>query len=72
MDQLLIGRKDKADFPDFGLTNIEVKIDSGAYSCSIDCRSVKMIELNDKKQLEVVFLNDDRPEFTGEKFYFSK
>ena len=71
MDQLLIGRKDKADFPDFGLTNIEVKIDSGAYSCSIDCRSVKMIELNDKKQLEVVFLNDDRPEFTGEKYYFS-
>ena len=71
MDQLIIGRKDKADFPDFGLTNIQVKVDSGAYSCSIDCRSVKMIDVNGQKKLEVVFLNDDRSEFTGEKYFFS-
>lgn len=71
MDQQIIGRKDIADFPDFGLTNIQVKIDSGAYSCSIDCRSITMIEVNNQQQLEVVFLNDDRSEYTGDKYYFS-
>lgn len=70
MNRMLIGRIDKADFPDFGLQTIPVKIDSGAYSCSIDCRNVHLIEKDGIEQLEVIFLNDERPEFTGEKFYF--
>ena len=55
MTKKIIGRKDVADFPDFGLTAIQVKIDSGAYSCSIDCRNVHLIEKDGKQQLEVVF-----------------
>ncbi len=71
MTKKIIGRKDVADFPDFGLTAIQVKIDSGAYSCSIDCRNVHLIEKDGKKQLEVVFLNIDRPEFTEKVYYFA-
>jgi hypothetical protein len=70
MNKKIIGRKDIADFPDFGLQSIQVKIDSGAYSCSIDCRNVHLIEKAGKKLLEVVFLNSDRDEFTEEVFYF--
>lgn len=71
MSKKIIGRKDVADFPDFGLTAIQVKIDSGAYSCSIDCRNVHLIEKDGKQQLEVVFLNVDRPEFNEKVYYFA-
>ena len=71
MTKKIIGRKDVADFPDFGLTAIQVKIDSGAYSCSIDCRNVHLIEKDGKQQLEVVFLNVDRPEFNEKVYYFA-
>ena len=70
MEKIVIGRRDIADFPDFGLNNIEIKIDSGAYSCSIDCRSVELVEMNGQKQLKVIFLNNERPEFTGNVYYY--
>jgi hypothetical protein len=39
----LIGRKDKADFPLLDLYNIDVKIDTGAYSSSIHCHNIEII-----------------------------
>lgn len=72
MGQIIIGRKDRADLPDFGLSRIQVKIDTGAYSCSVDCRSAKLVEINGVQQLEVIFLNTDRPEYSGEKYYFTE
>ncbi len=35
-----IGRVDKVDFPELGLVNIEVKIDSGAYTSAIHCEKI--------------------------------
>lgn len=40
MEKLLIGRKEIADLPGFGLKQKVVKIDSGAYTSSIDVISV--------------------------------
>ena len=65
--QLIIGRQDKATFPDFKLNNINVKIDSGAYTSAIHCSK---ISLNVKNQLEVIFLDDEDPNYTGEIFTF--
>lgn len=70
MDQIIIGRKDRADLPDFGLNRIQVKIDTGAYSCSVDCRSAKLVEKDGVQQLEVIFLSNERDEFSGQKYYF--
>lgn len=72
MKQFVIGRKDKADLPDFKIENVLVKVDSGAYSSSIDCESVNLITINEEECLEVVFLNKNRSEYTGEKFIFKK
>jgi hypothetical protein len=33
----IIGRRDKADFPDLELTEVPIKIDTGAYTSSIHC-----------------------------------
>ena len=39
-----IGRSDKLDFPQFGLTDIPVKTDTGAYTSSIHCIYKEEIE----------------------------
>ena len=40
-NKILIGRKDKADFPELSLNDIDIKIDSGAYTSSIHCTNIK-------------------------------
>lgn len=40
----VIGRKDKASFPDLGLKNIPIKIDTGAYTSSIHCSNFQVVD----------------------------
>ncbi|MDH3214871.1 MAG: RimK/LysX family protein [Candidatus Krumholzibacteria bacterium] len=42
--KFIIGRKDKADFPLLGLSDVDVKIDTGAYTSSIHCRNISLID----------------------------
>ncbi|MDB0011696.1 RimK/LysX family protein [Crocinitomicaceae bacterium] len=69
-DKIIIGRKELASFPGLKIEELLVKIDSGAYSSSIDCSSIKEVILNGSKQLEVVFLHPNNKMYTGEKFLF--
>lgn len=62
MDKLIIGRQEKADLPTFGLTNKIVKIDSGAYTSSIDVVSAR----KENDTLFIVFEKD------GEEKEFKK
>lgn len=66
----IIGRKDIVTFPGFGLVNVPVKIDSGAYSSSMHCHSIGLIEVDGKEVLEVVFLDPATEGYTGKKFRF--
>lgn len=68
----IIGRKDKADFPSLEIKSLDVKIDSGAYSCSIHCDQIEVVERDGKNVLEVIFLDKDHPKYTGKKFYFEQ
>lgn len=43
-EKLTIGRRDWAAFPDLGLPKVEVKTDTGAYTSSIHCDSIKLEE----------------------------
>ncbi|HLS29371.1 MAG TPA: RimK/LysX family protein [Flavobacteriaceae bacterium] len=40
MGKKIIGRTDKVDFPELGLENIDIKIDTGAYTSSIHCTEI--------------------------------
>jgi hypothetical protein len=60
----IIGRADKADFPEFNLTNIEVKTDTGAFTSSIHCSHVNELELNGEKYLEFKLLDSEYQQFT--------
>lgn len=64
----VLGRYDRVDLPDLGLSNIHAKIDTGAYSCSLHCQYAKIVD----GKLEFVLLDEEHPEFTGMKFTFDK
>ncbi|MBX2894407.1 MAG: RimK/LysX family protein [Cyclobacteriaceae bacterium] len=65
---LILGRSDRVDLPKLGLHNIHAKIDTGAYTCSLHCSQVEVIDGN----LEFVLLDEEHPEFTGMKYTFKK
>lgn len=52
-----IGRIDKADFPELNLTNIKVKVDTGAYTSSIHTHEIKELELDGEKHIEFKLLD---------------
>ena len=70
MNKKIVGRKDIVSFPGFELLHVPVKIDSGAYSSSMHCQSINMVEKDGKQVLEVVFLDPSIEGYTGKKFQF--
>jgi hypothetical protein len=46
----IIGRSDIVDVPDLGLHDVDVKIDTGAYTSSIHCSRIKVVK-DEKGQL---------------------
>lgn len=44
MAKKIIGRKDIADFPELGLQDVAIKIDTGAYTSSIHCDDFQEID----------------------------
>ena len=67
---IVIGRKDRAELPLLGVRNVPVKIDSGAYSCSIHCDYVQEELVNDQLVLAVIFFDKNSIKYSGEKYFF--
>lgn len=63
-----IGRVDKADFPDLHLEEIDVKIDSGAYTSSIHCSQAEEIIHNGVKCIKFNLLDASHPLFHQKEF----
>ncbi len=63
-----LGRSDRVDLPGLGLTDIQAKIDTGAYTSSLHCLSAEIVG----GELEFVLLDDEHPEFTGMKYRFKR
>lgn len=60
-DKILIGRWDYADFPNFQLTDVPVKIDTGAFTSSLRCSSIEEIVKNGNTILRYTILDKDDP-----------
>lgn len=63
-----IGRIDKADFPSLNLMDIDVKIDTGAFTSSIHCKNV-IVEDN---YLKCNFLDEQHPSYHGKEIIFDE
>lgn len=64
----ILGRSDRVDLPKLGLFDIHAKVDTGAYTCSLHCSTVEVVN----GRLFFVLLDEEHPEFTGMKFSFKK
>jgi len=64
----VLGRNDRVDLPQLGLSNIHAKVDTGAYTCCLHCSKAEVVN----GQLEFTLLDEEHPEFTGMKFVFKK
>lgn len=66
MNKKIIGRTDIADFPKLGLFQVDIKIDTGAYTSAIHCSEV---EEKDNK-LYCTFYSKGHPNFSGKHVVF--
>ncbi len=66
--KLTIGRIDKADFEEFGLEEIDVKIDTGAYGCAIHCDHIEEIVEKGEKLLRFQLLDPEHPKYNHKSF----
>lgn len=62
----ILGKSEKISFPQLKLNDVLAKVDTGAYTSSLDCEYIKEVEKDGKKVLEFVLLNANRPGYTGE------
>lgn len=62
-----IGRKDKVDFPDLGLKNIAIKMDTGAYTSSIHCRNIEVRIVDGKDVLFFTLLDPSHSQYDNKE-----
>ena len=63
-----IGRIEKVDFPELHLNGIEAKIDTGAYTSSIHCESVKSTVKDGVEYVTFTLLDAHHPLFHKKKY----
>lgn len=63
-----IGRIDKVDFPELNLSNIKIKIDTGAFTSSIHSHDIKEVIIDEEKFIEFQILDPDHPQYKDETF----
>ena len=68
MPKKVIGRIDKADFPTLDLFDIDIKIDTGAYTSSIHC--YKVTEIDDA--LICLFYDEGHHYYNGKEIRFKE
>jgi hypothetical protein len=68
LDKKIIGRREYADLPEFGLSRIVAKIDTGAYNGAIHTDRVLEKEIDGKKFIEFSLLDESHPEFKEEYY----
>ncbi|MGQ1785051.1 MULTISPECIES: ATP-dependent zinc protease family protein [unclassified Saccharicrinis] len=69
---ITIGRKDKVDLPGLELNNIEAKIDTGAYGCTLHCHSIGLVMRNGKEILAFKVLDPSHSLYEDKVFYFEE
>lgn len=68
VQKITIGRKDKGDFPDLGLENIDLKVDTGAYTSAIHCHKINIKEKDGKKILTFKLLDPSHEQYEDREF----
>jgi hypothetical protein len=54
----IIGRRDRVDFPDLSLTDVDAKIDTGAFSCAMHCNDMKFFQRKEEPWVRFSLYDD--------------
>lgn len=68
MSKKIIGRVDKVDFPELNLFNVDVKIDTGAYTSAIHCSEI----IEENNTLRCTFESKGHPNFKSKDIIFKQ
>lgn len=68
INKTIIGRLEKVDLPELDLSDMDAKIDTGAYSSSIHCHD--MFENVDDKTLIFKLLDPEHPDYNEREIRF--
>lgn len=66
--KLIIGRLEKIDFPEFSISNLDAKIDTGAYTSSLHCHHIEPIKSNGEDWVQFILLDPKHPEYEEKPF----
>ena len=66
--KLIIGRRDIVDFPELNLNNIEIKMDTGAYTSSIHCHHIEEKIMDGQKVIRFELLDPTHPQYNNKEF----
>jgi hypothetical protein len=70
--KITIGRKDKANFPELGLKNLDIKMDTGAYTSAIHCHKIEKREVEGQEQVVFTLLDPSHPQYNNQEFSTEK
>jgi len=68
----IIGRKDKGCFPELSLENIELKVDTGAYTSTIHCTLLETFSKNAEEYVNFIPLDQHHPGYKGKEITLKK
>lgn len=68
LTRIVIGRKDKADFPELNLNDIDVKVDTGAYTSAIHCHHIEERLKDGKKIIRFELLDPSHEQYDNKEF----
>jgi len=66
--KITIGRKDKADFPDLGLQDVSIKMDTGAFTSAIHCRKIELRKVEGEEILFFTLLDPSHDQYNKKEF----
>ncbi|MDQ1770569.1 peptidase [Labilibaculum sp. A4] len=66
--KIIIGKIDRADFPDLHLSNIDLKVDTGAYTSSIHCHQIEECQVGNERHLKFKLLDPSHPDYNEKEF----
>jgi len=64
----IVGRIDKLDFPELNLIDIDIKVDTGAYTSTIHCHEIKEVELDGVNYIEFRLLDATHAQYDDKVF----
>ncbi|MBN2757496.1 MAG: ATP-dependent zinc protease [Bacteroidales bacterium] len=64
----IIGKIDKADFPELFLSNLNIKVDTGAYTSVIHSHSIKEVEIDGEKYIKFKLLDPSHPQYRNKEY----